>query len=117
MEARPFVVIYYELDDGYSPFLDWVSDANNPLVLRAVRNRLKRVVAGDLGDHKYLEDGIWELRFTGLGIRVYFARIEDTVLLLLWGGGKNTPKEQQRDIAKAKKYWNDFQSRSREVQV
>ena len=114
MEAKPFLIVYYETKNGDRPFIDWLSDAKNPLVLRAVRSRLKRVEAGDLGDHKYLEDGVWELRLMGLGVRVYFAKIKNTVLLLLWGGGKNTPKDQQRDIAMAKKYWNDFQNRSME---
>ena len=116
MEAKPFLIVYYETEDGDRPFIDWLSGARNPLVLRAVRSRLKRVSAGDLGDHKYLEEGIWELRLMGLGIRVYFAKIEDKILLLLWGGGKNTPKGQQRDIAKAKKYWNDFQNRNMEIE-
>ncbi|MCL2009822.1 MAG: type II toxin-antitoxin system RelE/ParE family toxin [Synergistaceae bacterium] len=115
MEAKPFTVVYYETEDGDRPFIDWLLAAKNPLVIRALRSRLKRVTAGDLGDHKYLEDGIWELRLIGLGIRIYFARIEDTILLLLWGGGKNTPKDQRRDIAKAKKYWNDFQNRDTET--
>ena len=116
MEIKPFIVVYYETEDGDKPFLDWLLDVKNTLVLRAVRSRLKRVSAGNLGDHKYLEDGVWELRFMGLGVRIYFGRIEDTILLLLWGGGKNTPKDQQRDIAKAKKYWNDFQNSNTEIE-
>ena len=116
MEAKPFLIVYYETEDGDRPFIDWLSNAKNPLVLRAVRSRLNRIMAGDLGDHKYLEEGVWELRLMGVGIRVYFARIEATILLLLWGGGKNTQKDQQRDIARAKKYWSDFKSRNMETE-
>jgi putative addiction module killer protein len=117
MEAKPFAVVYYETENGDKPFIDWLLNAKNPLVLRAVRSRLKRVTAGDLGDHKYLGDGIWELRLLGLGIRIYFARVENTVLILLWGGGKNTSKDQRRDVLRAKKYWIDFQNRSTETEL
>ena len=114
MEAKPFLIIYYETEDGDRPLIDWLSEAKDTLALRSVRSRLKRVAAGDLGDNKYIGDGVSELRFMGLGIRVYFARIDDTILLL-WGGGKNTPKEQRRDIARAKKYWADFKNRNMET--
>lgn len=56
---------------------------------------------------KYKElKGILELRIDhGPGYRVYFAKKSNTVVLLLIGGTKRT---QQRDIEKAKEYWNDY---------
>lgn len=59
------------------------------------------------GDCKSLGDGVLELRFH-FGIRVYFAEIENTVVLLLSGGDKSS---QFRDISKAKDYFSDYKSR------
>jgi putative addiction module killer protein len=44
---------------------------------------------------------------TGPGYRIYFGRDGDAVIVLLCGGDKST---QQRDIARARKYWNDHLS-------
>ena len=69
--------------------------------------RLVRLEIGDFGDCKRF-DGIGELRiFTGKGYRVYFLEYEDTIIVLLNGGNKDT---QARDISQAKtlaKEWKD----------
>ena len=44
----------------------------------------------------------------GPGIRIYYGKIENKVILLLCGGDKGS---QDRDIAKAKEYLKDYQSR------
>jgi len=51
-----------------------------------------------LGDWKYLDDGIAELRWKG-GRRVYFSKVGNRILLLLNGGLKNA---QKKDIKKAR---------------
>jgi putative addiction module killer protein len=64
---------------------------------------------GSLGDHKRIDDGLFELRVdTGAGYRVYFGRVNPETMVLLWGGDKGT---QQRDIEKATEYWADYRSR------
>lgn len=62
--------------------------------------RLGRLATGQIGDAKSVGDGVSELRIhQGPGYRVYFARREQVVVLLLCGGDKDT---QARDIARAK---------------
>ena len=51
-----------------------------------------------LGDAKHLGDGLSELRWKN-GLRVYFARVGQRVVLLIHGGGKNA---QKSDIKKAR---------------
>jgi len=71
---------------------------------------LNRVRLGNFGDAKSVGQGVWELRIPrGPGYRVYFARVENAIVLLLCGGEKAT---QRRDIDKARTYWQDYQRRS-----
>ncbi|MEE8434229.1 MAG: type II toxin-antitoxin system RelE/ParE family toxin [bacterium] len=67
-----------------------------------VEARMARLRTGNLGDHKYLQDGISELRFSfGSGFRVYYSKQGESILLLLHGGDKSS---QKRDIEKAIQY-------------
>jgi putative addiction module killer protein len=64
-----------------------------------VESRVFRIEHYDhLGDAKHLEDGLAELRWKN-GLRVYFARVGQWVVLLVHGGGKNA---QKSDIKKAR---------------
>ena len=57
-------------------------------------------MTGNLGDHKPVGDGVYELRVDiGPGYRVYFTWRGNDVVLLLIGGDKSS---QNRDIKKAK---------------
>jgi putative addiction module killer protein len=58
---------------------------------------------GHFGDHKDVEDGVWELKWRN-GRRVYYAYIQKENILLLLGGNKNG---QSKDIKKAKKILSD----------
>jgi putative addiction module killer protein len=67
------------------------------------------VESGNFGDHKFLRDGVAELRIdVGQGYRVYYGVIGKQVVLLLCGGDKGS---QVRDIERATEYWNDWQGR------
>jgi len=71
--------------------------------------RLDRLKLGNFGDSKALQEGVCELRIHyGSGIRIYYGKVGNRVVLLLCGGDKGS---QKRDIAKAKEYWKDYQSR------
>jgi putative addiction module killer protein len=51
-------------------------------------------------------DGVWELRIQhGPGYRIYFGKVGIKVVVLLIGGDKGS---QERDIAKANRYWLDY---------
>ncbi len=54
---------------------------------------------GYFGDHKDVDNGVWELRWKN-GRRVYYAYIPENKILLLLGGNKNG---QNKDIHQAKK--------------
>ncbi|MDH3605173.1 MAG: type II toxin-antitoxin system RelE/ParE family toxin, partial [Candidatus Tectomicrobia bacterium] len=74
-------------------------------------SRLRRVRLGNLGDHRSVGEGVFELRLDfGPGYRIYFARIGNEVILLLSGGDKST---QTRDIAQAKLYFSDYKDSTR----
>lgn len=64
---------------------------------------------GNPGDSKAVGEGVFELRIDhGPGYRVYFARADDVLILLLCGGDKST---QSRDIRQAIGYWQDYKKR------
>lgn len=66
--------------------------------------RLARLEENNYGDYKKLDDEIYELRFKfGSGYRIYFAEIDNVIILLLNAGNKST---QSKDIKKAKEYLN-----------
>jgi putative addiction module killer protein len=77
---------------------------------RKTRNRLQarldRLEVGNLGDHKAVGEGIFELRLQfGAGHRIYFGEVDNTIILLLCGGDKSS---QARDIERAKAYWREY---------
>ena len=60
---------------------------------------MDRLMQGNAGDVKPVGEGVSEMRIhLGAGYRVYFTRIDETVVLLLCGGSKSS---QSRDIARA----------------
>lgn len=71
--------------------------------------RLDRVALGNLGDHKFIGDGVFELRMDfGGGCRIYYANESDKIILLLCDGNKST---QKKDVKKAIAYWQNYLSR------
>ena len=99
-------VIYYALENGRSPFKDWLQKLDN-LSKAIVVRFIQRVAAGGAKKSvKGLKGGIFEIKIThGPGYRVYFAEDGDEIIILLVGGDKKT---QSRDIDKAKEYWRDY---------
>jgi putative addiction module killer protein len=81
--------------DEFDHWLDKLRDRQG----RAnIIKRIARLEDGNFGDHKFF-DGIGELRIhVGPGYRVYFARIGDTVVILLCAGDKSS---QRRDVKRA----------------
>jgi putative addiction module killer protein len=76
-----------------------------PLYSR-VMARLERVELGNLGDHRGVGDGVFELKIDfGPGYRVYFGLDGSELVVLLIGGAKKT---QRRDIEIAKQYWRNY---------
>jgi len=103
-----FTIEVYNDTSGKSPFYQWLNSLND-IAQHRVNARLIRVELGNLGDWKSVGKGVAELRFhMNSGYRVYFARDAHKVVLLLCGGNKGS---QKKDIARAHKYWIDYQER------
>ena len=84
-------------------FKTWLASLSDERAKAKIIIRIKRVSAGNFGDYKSLGDGVSELRIdVGKGYRVYYARQDKIVYLLLSGGDKST---QSKDIKAAKKMW------------
>jgi putative addiction module killer protein len=76
-----------------------------------ILTRLDRLKLGNFGDCKTISDGVCELRIHyGPGIRIYYSKTGNKVILLLCGGDKGS---QKKDIDKAKEYLKEYQSRGK----
>jgi putative addiction module killer protein len=107
MEPTPRQLEIYATDAGAEPFEDWMAALKDQAARGAIRARLERVEDGNFGDHRSVGDGVYELRINfGPGYRVYYGLDGKVIVLLLSGGDKAT---QEKDIKKAKKYWQDYQ--------
>lgn len=101
---------YYQSSVGEQPIVEWLQGLNDRQARARIEARLARVAVGNLGDVEPVGEGVLELRIDwGPGYRVYFSRLGNVVVFLLCGGDKRT---QQRDIKRAKAYFEDFKARS-----
>ena len=104
-----FTVEYYTKSNGQIPVMEWLGTLDNTTIARVLA-RLNRVAVGHFGDHKFVRDGVWELRFDiGPGYRVYYARVDAAIILLLEAGDKSS---QRRDISAAVVNLEDYRSRN-----
>ena len=95
---------------GKRPFEVWLEGLKEIHTKARIFTRLDRLKLGNFGDCKTLQDGVSELRIHyGPGIRIYYGKIGNRIVLLLCGGDKGS---QDRDINKANDYLKDYQSRS-----
>lgn len=97
---------YYETADGRSPFDDWISGLRDLAARLKIYVRIDRAEKGNLGNHRFLGGGLLELKIDfGPGYRVYIGLHGEQLIVLLCGGDKST---QDRDIASAREYWEDW---------
>ena len=109
IQAFPFEIEYYITAKGDKIFKEWLEGLRDVNGRARVRVRLDRARLGNLGDHKHLDQGVWELRIDyGPGYRVYFAKSGNRLVLLLIGGDKGS---QRRDIETAIAYLHDYEER------
>lgn len=77
-------------------FSKWLRKLRDRNAKARITSRLTRVQQGNLGDHKDLTGGLFEMRLRhGPGYRLYFAREGDVLIVLLICGDKST---QGKDI-------------------
>lgn len=102
---------HYLTAPGKDPYQQWLDKLKDLKGRVAIQRRIDRLIEGNFGDHKFCQDGVWELRFDfGPGYRVYYTLEGKTIVLLLCGGSKRT---QAEDVKEAVRYWRDYQRRQR----
>src|SRR2546423_879635 len=90
---------------GRSHFAEWF-DSLEAVTAARVDKYMRRIEAGNLGNTKFLRDGVWELRMDfGPGFRVYYGREGRSLIILLGGGSK---RGQDADIAAAVERWKRY---------
>lgn len=104
-------VIGYTNSAGRDLFNRWFSRLNHQaaaLVAGAIANMENNYFP----DTRHVGEGIWEYRIHGgPGIRIYYARKGERLVILLAGGTKNTRRGQQNDIVRARSRWQDWKER------
>lgn len=84
--ARPRTIDFYQFPNGHEPFTRWFRSIRDTSIRRRIQARFTSVRAGNLGDHRSVGDGVWELRLDfGPGYRIYYGEVDNTVVLLLCG--------------------------------
>jgi putative addiction module killer protein len=107
-----YEIRHYLSSNGKDVFMEWRTKLRDTKARVAIDRRVNRIEQGNLGDHKYLQDGVSELRINvGPGYRVYYAVEGKQMILLLCGGDKST---QRTDIDQACANWRDWQARGKE---
>ena len=102
---------HYLTASGRDLFQEWLNDLGDLKGRVIIQRRIDRIVNENFGDHRFCQDGVWELRIDfGPGYRVYYAQESATIVLLLWGGSKGS---QSADIKQAVRYWLDYQRRKK----
>lgn len=100
---------HYLTASGRDPYQEWLDSLRDLTGRVAIQRRVDRTAAGNLGEHKFLQEGVWELKIdVGPGYRVYYGIDRRSRVLLLCGGPKRT---QAADLKTAVKYWRDYQQR------
>lgn len=108
--TKKYTVVHYE-SDGKDVFQDWLDGLRDVRARTSIARRVKRVEAGNFGEHRPCRDGVWELVINyGPGYRVYYSLVGEVVVLLLCAGDKRT---QQSDIDRAIEYLKKFKGMNR----
>jgi putative addiction module killer protein len=87
-----------EMHDAFSVWLEKMRDSNNNIFAIIIK-RLRQIELGNFGDHKFISDGVFELRVHfGPGYRLYYTVSAGRVIFMLCAGKKS---EQKNDIKQA----------------
>ena len=94
-------------------FDKWFGKLKDKSVKVRVLARLSRVENGNFGDFKTLNNRLSELRFFfGAGLRIYYTVKNNSVVILLVGGDKDSQKE---DIVKANEFLADMEEENYDI--
>ena len=88
-------------------FDKWLAKIRGATAKKRLLARFDMVSNGHFGDHKQLDERLFELRlFYGPGYRVYYTISGGNIVFLLAGGDKSS---QTQDIAKARAILHDLE--------
>lgn len=105
-------VLNYVLPTGKEPVEEWLFALTDIKGRAKIRARINRLRSGNPGKSRMVGVGILELKIDfGPGYRVYFAKTDNKIVLLLCGGDKTT---QSADIKKAAEFLRDYKRRMKE---
>lgn len=103
MEKR---VVIYRTSTGNEPYTEYVESLRDRASAAKIRARVRRAGLGNLGDHRTSGQGVIELRIhDGPGYRIYIGLYGQELIVLLGAGDKDS---QDKDIRRAREYWEDF---------
>jgi putative addiction module killer protein len=109
MQTFPFEIKYYIDTKGGKPFKEWLDKLKDRNARAKIRVRIDRVRLGNIGDSRYVGQGVHELKINyGPGYRIYYAKEGVGIVLLLLGGDKSG---QEEDNEQAKKLLNEHKQR------
>ena len=84
----------------------WLAGLKDRQAVQRVLARLDRVRLGNLGDAKFLRDGVSEMRIDyGAGYRLYFTKREGVLVILLCAGDKRTQDKDIEAAIQLAKHW------------
>lgn len=98
-------------DRGQQRFAKWFESLDSTSAAR-VAMALSRMERGNFSCVRGVGSGVFEYKIDfGPGLRIYFGKDGDSVVILIGGG---TKKRQRQDIAAAQECWADYKQRKRQ---
>ena len=89
-------------------FDKWLLKLKDYRAKAKILTKLKMIELGNLGDHKSVGSGVFEIRIDyGPGYRLYYSKPGTSIILLLVGGDKSS---QSKDILKAQKLLEELEN-------
>jgi putative addiction module killer protein len=90
----------------HETFKTWLANLKDRQAAIRILSRIRRISIGNFGDHKFVRDGIHEMRVDyGPGYRIYYMRHGASVVVLLAGGDKRTQSADIKLAAELAKTW------------
>ncbi len=87
----------------------WINDLKDVAGRSRVLMRVDRLIHGNPGLHRNLNEGVSELKIdVGPGYRVYYSFRGERLLLLLAGGSKATQNKDIENALKLNRLFKDF---------
>jgi len=113
MEEHLILVQEYVDAADRNEYRDWFNRIDVHLAVR-VTTIVERIAAGHKAALAPVGEGVSEYKNdTGPGLRIYFGKDGDQLVILLGGGTKRT---QSKDIEAAKLLWREYKARKKVAQ-